>query len=327
MTKAAVLKSVKRPQPDDMEKINRYTRRELTQQDVFCFHVILCDNEVDRDSERFTVDAIQTLSKLFLGKTGIFDHDLRGENQTARIYDTGVEVDSGKKTQCNEPYTYLLAKAYAVRTEKNADLILEIDAGIKKEVSVGCSVAQVTCSICGADWNNKKCNHTKGAHYDGKLCYAVLGHPTDAYEWSFVAVPAQRNAGVVKRFASQHSQGQNRKLDKLMQLFCEEQGEHAGLLSLTEEERTEVRQYLHTLQKQAEMADQNLCDMRGRVKRWSTLQHQGVDIPLIESVVDKMSMEELCAFDKAYQLQSQGVQLDEQPMQTQAMSNRAFKIK
>ena len=32
------------------------------------------------------------------------------------------------------------------------------------------------------------------------LCYGILTNPTDAYEWSFVAVPAQRKAGVTKSF-------------------------------------------------------------------------------------------------------------------------------
>ncbi len=38
----------------------------------------------------------------------------------------------------------------------------------------------------------------KGQVYDGKLCFMELREPADAYEWSFVAVPAQRKAGVIK---------------------------------------------------------------------------------------------------------------------------------
>ena len=41
------------------------------------------------------------------------------------------------------------AWAYMLRTEKNADLIAEIEGGIKKEVSVGCSVGRRVCSVCG----------------------------------------------------------------------------------------------------------------------------------------------------------------------------------
>jgi hypothetical protein len=39
--------------------------------------------------------------------------------------------------------------------------------------------------------------------YGGKICHTVLDGITDAYEWSFVAVPAQRNAGVTKKFTSE----------------------------------------------------------------------------------------------------------------------------
>ena len=45
------------------------------------------------------------------------------------------------------------------------------------------------------------CDHEKGSEYGGKLCYHILDEPLDAYEWSFVAVPAQVNSGVTKRFA------------------------------------------------------------------------------------------------------------------------------
>ena len=40
--------------------------------------------------------------------------------------------------------------------------------------------------------------HIKGEKYDGKPCVGDLIDPTDAYEFSFVAVPSQRGAGVTK---------------------------------------------------------------------------------------------------------------------------------
>ena len=89
-----------------------------------------------------------------------------------------------------------MAEAYALRTERNADLIADIEGGIKKEVSVGCAMGQARCSICGEPYGT--CAHRKGAVYDGETCLAVLSEPLDAYEFSFVAVPAQRAAGVTK---------------------------------------------------------------------------------------------------------------------------------
>lgn len=179
----------------DIALINRYSRKELKPEDVYCFSVRLCDNDVDRDNERFTNAALEALAPLYTGKTGILDHQWSAENQVARLYRVETEV-TGEKNSLGEPLVILRGSAYMLRTEKNADLIAEIEGGIKKEVSVGCSVGRQTCSICGEDiWS---CGHIKGQRYGGKLCYGELQEPIDAYEWSFVAVPAQRGAGVTK---------------------------------------------------------------------------------------------------------------------------------
>ncbi len=82
----------------DLELINHFTRRALSVDEVYSFSVILCDNEVDRDYERFTVNSLNKLACLFVGKTGIFDHNPKGANQSARVYDTTVCVDEQKKT-------------------------------------------------------------------------------------------------------------------------------------------------------------------------------------------------------------------------------------
>ena len=184
--------------PEQLEQINRFSRRELTVEEVYVFSLILCDNEVDRDYERFPTASLQVLAELFLGKTGIFDHNPTGENQTARIFATALEEDPNRVTAAGEPYAALRAWAYMVRCSKNEDLILEIDAGIKKEVSVGCAVKRRECSVCGADIQKAPCSHQKGETYNGVLCWWELLEPTDAYEWSFVAVPAQKQAGITK---------------------------------------------------------------------------------------------------------------------------------
>ena len=89
------MKSAKVISSDDFEiddyimaKINVHTRKELSKDEVYAFPVILCDNEVDRDNERFSIDSLNVLKEMFVGKTGIFDHNPKGENQTARIFDT-----------------------------------------------------------------------------------------------------------------------------------------------------------------------------------------------------------------------------------------------
>lgn len=190
-------------QNDDLALINKFTRRDLKQDEVYSFGIILCDNEVDRDFERFSLSAISSLSKLFVGKTGIFDHNPKGSNQTARIYSTEIITLKDNLTSTGEPLTQLKAMAYMIKTKANEDLIKEIDAGIKKEVSISCLVDDKKCSICHTDLKQDSCRHIKGHKYNNKMCHVILDKVSDAYEWSFVAVPAQINAGITKHFNSQ----------------------------------------------------------------------------------------------------------------------------
>ena len=317
-----------------MNKINRFTRRTLTAEEVYCFNVILCDNEIDRDYESFTIGSLHKLAELFIGKTGIFNHDPKGENQTARIYDTQVLVSEDKITQVGEPYTYLFAKAYMVKNQKNQDLILEIDAGIKKEVSVGCSVSSVTCSICGTDLKKKRCEHTHGVKYNNKLCYSVLDNPTDAYEWSFVAVPAQKNAGVTKKYqkscgcyTQQNTQqgvlsNENRKPDELLKLFQMAQQS----VVLTKDEVFGLSRYIDNLKEEAKLGKEFRKWKQNRVKSLFLLQYPQLSTKTAESLVEKMSNQELSEMDEFYQTKHVDLQLCNAEKQESKSYQKEFKI-
>ena len=50
----------------ELELINAYSRRKLTKDEVYVFGVVLCDNDIDRDNERFTVESrFLHLKKIF----------------------------------------------------------------------------------------------------------------------------------------------------------------------------------------------------------------------------------------------------------------------
>ena len=191
---------------EDLKAINKYTLEPLEAADVFTFKAVLCDNELDRDFERFSVKALQDLCKLFQGKTVIKNHSWDADNQVARIYATEL-VQSEKTTKSGELYTQLVAHCYMVRTESNKDLIAEIKGGIKKEGSVGCSVSSSICSICGTDNAKNYCRHWPGRSYEkeggAQVCTFTLAGAKDAYEFSLVAVPAQRKAGVSKCYTGE----------------------------------------------------------------------------------------------------------------------------
>ena len=196
ISKDAAVKAIGTPEEGELALINALARRELGADEVYTFALRLCDNDIDRDFERFDDSTLDELAPMFVGVSGVFDHQWTAKGQTARIYRTEVVGGDGTVTTDGRPCRYLKGWAYLMRTDENAALIAEIDGGIKREVSVGCAVEQVLCSICGEPLD--QCPHEKGEEYDGQICHGVLTGATDAYEWSFVAVPAQRKAGVIK---------------------------------------------------------------------------------------------------------------------------------
>ena len=256
--------AIRRTLTPGMEQINRFSKAELTADQVYTFSVRLCDNEVDRDFERFGTENLDRLGELFLGKSGIFDHQWSAKGQTARIYRTEVVREPGTVTAAGDEYRWLKGWAYLMRTEKNQELITEIEGGIKKEVSVGCSMGRSVCSVCGAE--NGACGHVKGQMYGEKLCFMELKDPKDAYEWSFVEVPAQPRAGVVKRFGS---------------------------------EGTELRM----LRNQAELGQRYLTGLRREVVRLAMLADGHLDGKIFTKAVGRLDEAELLELKRAYEAQ------------------------
>lgn len=245
-----------KPLYNELELINRYTRRNLSDDEVYVFSVVLCDNEIDRDFERFSLESLKILEKLFVGVTGVFDHNPESRNQTARIFSCKTEKAENKSTSDGMPYYRLCARAYVPKSEKNKDFILALDSGIKKEVSVGCAVRRRICSICGDDI--RRCGHVKGKEYGGRLCYAILDEPSDAYEWSFVAVPAQKNAGVIKSY---QIGGIKNNMTDIEKRLCS--GEEQ---TFTADEIKSIAEKLHELKEKAHDGEiyrqQLVCDVR-----------------------------------------------------------------
>ena len=262
---------------EDLALINALARKELKAEEVYTFSVRLCDNEVDRDFERFAPQTLEGLAGLFVGKSGIFDHQWSARGQAARIYKTEVVREPEKLTRAGDGYCWLKGYAYMLRTDSAKDLIAEIEGGIKKEVSVGCAVERSVCSVCGADLREGQCGHKKGEVYDGKLCYASLEGAGDAYEFSFVAVPAQPAAGVVKSVGRGYA--------SLKELAAEHPGCAVELEKL-EEEAVLGRGYL--------------SELKQEVVRLGLLAGMGLDHDTLVSMTDKLSRKELLAMKEAY---------------------------
>lgn len=205
ITKSAEV-SIQEVTSEELRKINKFTLEPLKAEDVFSFKMSMCDNETDdRNYEPFSLQSLKDMQKLYIGKTVIKDHFRKADNQVARVYDTELMYEDGKLTKAGEPFAKLIAKCYMIKTASNADLIADIKAGIKKEVSTSCRPKKAICSICGVDNIKTYCSHFWGKEYekpDGskETCYFTLDGVKEAYEVSFVAVPAQPRAGTTKNY-------------------------------------------------------------------------------------------------------------------------------
>ena len=256
---------------EDLELINALSRKELAAEEVYTFQLRLCDNEIDREWERFPRKTLEELAPLFVGKSGIFDHNWSAAGQAARIYKTEVAEEEGL-TRAGDRSCYLKGWAYMLRTEENAALIAQIEGGIKKEVSVGCAVEREVCSVCGEELGS--CRHEKGRSYSSKLCWGELTGARDAYEWSFVAVPAQRRAGVIKAM-------------------------EPGLRELSKGSGR-AREELAGLEKEAALGRRYLSALRSEVVRLAAMSQPEAEVGLLRSIAGKLTEDELKALKELF---------------------------
>lgn len=154
-------------------------------EDVYIFKIKLADDLVDKDYECFDKTAIIQMKDLFVGKHGFCGYDVTG-----RIVKTFTQIN--EKTDAFELWAY----AYIIRESRSADVIKEIEKGIKKEVTISCCVKERVCSICGN--NFAYCGHNKKQWYDNnKCCCTIIKGVTDVYEWAFGELPEIRHGNVV----------------------------------------------------------------------------------------------------------------------------------
>ena len=254
-----------KPTAAQLEAINAQAKGTLTEDQVYVFSLRLCDDRVDRDYERFDTAALPELAKMFIGKTGIADHRWSSEGQVARIFETQVVRE--------EDVSFLKAWAY-IRRGGNADTVIaDIEAGIKKEVSIGCAMGRSVCSVCGSEYGS--CGHEKGSYYDGQLCCAILKEPMDAYEFSFVAVPAQRDAGVLK------GMGTNQRSLKELACAFGAQKEYAALM------------------KEAQLGRKYRQELEENVVKLCLSLELGAEREVLMGIVSKAAAEDLLALREA----------------------------
>jgi hypothetical protein len=198
ITKSAQVSTHAEITDEELAKINQYTLKVLTKDDVYVVKLVAGNSSKrDRNFEPFTDKAIADMAKLYPGKTVIKNHNHDTDNQVGRVFDAYVE----DVTVDGKTVKQLMLKIYMLK-DANPELIRDIEAGIKKEVSTSCSPEHVYCNVCGVDNMKEYCRHWPGATYtikgEEKVCSMDIDGVKDVYEVSFVAVPSQPDAGATK---------------------------------------------------------------------------------------------------------------------------------
>lgn len=145
----------------------------------YTFDVKMFDNEPDETFERFSKTALERLAELSRSTVGVF-----GGEPVARVLEARVVIEQHRLTKAGDPYRWVKARINVPLNEKTSALVYEIEHGHRHEISVGCSVQKVVCSICG----KQDCAHVPGHYYYGwnwTLCCKELCGVDEIYEWRF----------------------------------------------------------------------------------------------------------------------------------------------
>lgn len=209
------------PTDEQIAKINEFTRRPVSADEVVCFSTMSCNDMIDRDNDRFTTECVNDFAKLEgalspVGKSFMVSHDYT-KLPVGRIFGVDTKTVDGVKFLTND--------VYMPKTESNKDYIENLEYGIYWAVSVGVMLEDSSCSICaspmvGNYWTFCIENgHEKGLYYDPNseekddwgwaepidpsnkkavLCHRDLFSPKDFYELSQCFLGAQYDAQLGK---------------------------------------------------------------------------------------------------------------------------------
>ncbi len=210
------------PNEEQLAKINQFTRRSVTADEVVAFKTYSCNDMPDRDDDQFTAQCVKGFYDLegpfsSVGKSYMIGHDY-SKNAVGRIFDVGMEKING--------VNFLTNHVYIPNTDANKSFIENIDFGVNWAVSVGVMLDSSECSVCGAGFSSYgwwcAAGHDKGAYYDPKSeevdswgypmpvnsdtkgavkCIRQFTSPKDFYELSQVFLGAQYDAQIGKGIA------------------------------------------------------------------------------------------------------------------------------
>jgi len=184
------------PSGEDMAAINTLAPGQIGPDDVYVRSMYLCSDQVcPADWGRFTGHALEEICTLVVGRAVLRGHD-RSSLPLARFFRAEVvRREDEMNPVTGEPANWVRAWFYWLRGTTGArDLLLNIDGGVYREVSISWRYRGARCSVCGDDI--RSCDHTPGRTYDGARCHFVVDEVLDVLEGSLVYRGAESRASL-----------------------------------------------------------------------------------------------------------------------------------
>lgn len=150
-------------------------------------------------------------------------------------------------------------------------------------------VKKRVCSVCGAE----SCVHVPGKTYNGKRCVRILSGAADAYEFSFVAVPAQRAAGVVKKFSPRFEESEKKKEVKTVYDIVKKLADGEDSVTVAKEELNMLKTELKALFDRAECGDRYRAALCERIYKLSAVAQPEFKRGLTEAITKSLGIAEL----------------------------------
>ena len=207
------------PTDEQLERINQFTLKTVTCDDVVAFKTLSMNDRPDRDDDQFTTDTVREFASLpspysSVGKSYMADHEYTIANANGRIFGVGTDTVKGD--------LYLTNEVYIPNTPQFHPFIEKIDFGIQWAVSVGVMLGKTECSLgfCKAPFSSWgwwcQNGHDKGMYYTedadedawgfpipsdpkakgAQKCIRLFKEARDFYELSQVFLGAQYDAAI-----------------------------------------------------------------------------------------------------------------------------------
>ena len=167
------------------------------------------------------------------------------------------------------------------------------------------------------------CTHKKGEVYGSKLCCGELVNPYDAYEWSFVAVPSQKRAGITK---GHKIFGKENDMEKILKAI-----ENKKAFALDESDSRKLCEYIDGLKKSAKDGVLYRESLTRDVVGLAAFVQPDISGETMESVAKTMTVAQLKEFKTAFEKKKNEMltavpQLYSEKNKNNTVSNGQFRI-